>query len=137
MYGTNGSGGAITLIYITIFLIFLTKQIYYYTILLILLLIAIIGVITYFSYFVIDYKIVGISANVFNVCMYAATGEKIYRVFKTKNYNLMPIFSIVGAFLSSGCWVIYGTFDFDYNVIIPNALGVIFSMIQLVVYFHF
>ena len=95
------------------------------------------GVISYLSYYIIPYKFVGYSANAFNVCMYAATGEKIYRVFKTKNYNLMPIFSIVGGFLSASSWLIYGTFDFEINVIIPNALGVLFALIQIVVYFYF
>ena len=69
--------------------------------------------------------------------MYAATGEKIYRVFKTKNYNLMPIFSIIGGFLSASCWIIYGSLIFDINVLIPNGLGVLFAIIQLIVYFYF
>ena len=53
-----------------------------------------------------------------------------------KNYYLMPIFSIVGGFLSASSWLIYGTFDFEINVIIPNALGVLFALIQIVVYFY-
>ena len=93
------------------------------------------SIVNYLCYYVIYYKAVGISANVFNVLMYAATGEKIYRVIKTKNYQLMPIFSIIGAFLSSLCWFIYGLFDFEINVLIPNALGLVLSVVQLIVYF--
>ena len=137
MYVTNGLGSAITLIFITIFIVFFTKTKIYLAPLILLGLTALMIGISYLSYFIIYYKYVGYSANVFNVCMYAATGEKIYRVFKTKNYNLMPIYSIVGAFLSASSWLIYGTFDFEINVIIPNGLGVLFAIIQLVVYFHF
>ena len=137
MYLTNGIGSAITLVFITIFLAYFSKQKIYLTAIFLLCLIIIMGVITYFSYYVIYYKYVGNGANGFNVCMYAATGEKIYRVFKTKNYNLMPIFSIIGGFLCSGCWLIYGIFDFEINVVIPNGLGVLFSIIQLIVYFYF
>ena len=135
MFATNGAGCGITLIFVTIYLIFLTKLKYYFTILALILLVAVMGVISYLCYYVIYYKAVGISANVFNVLMYAATGEKIYRVIKTKNYQLMPIFSIIGAFLSSLCWFIYGLFDFEINVLIPNALGLLLSVIQLIVYF--
>lgn len=135
MFSTNGAGCGITLIFITIYLIFLTKLKYYFTILALILLVAIMGVISYLFYFVIYYKVAGIAANVFNVLMYAATGEKIYRVIKTKDYKLMPIYSIIGAFLSSTSWFIYGLFDFEINVLIPNALGILFSVIQLFVYF--
>jgi len=135
VYATNGAGCGITLIFVTIFLTFLTKLKYYFTILALILLIGIMGGISYLCYFIIYYKYVGYSANVFNVLMYAATGEKIYRVIKTKNYNLMPIFSIIGAFLSSTCWLIYGILDFEINVIVPNALGFVLSIVQLIVYF--
>ena len=135
MFTTNGAGCGITLIFVTIYLIFLTKLKYYFTILALILLLVIMGGISYLSYYVIYFKAVGIAANVFNVLMYAATGEKIYRVIKTKNYQLMPIFSIIGAFLSSLWWLIYALLDFEINVLIPNALGLVLSVVQLIVYF--
>ena len=135
MFTTNGAGCGITLIFVTIYLIFLTKLKYYFTILALILLLVIMGGISYLSYYVIYFKAVWIAANVFNVLMYAATGEKIYRVIKTKNYQLMPIFSIIGAFLSSLCWLIYALLDFEINVLIPNALGLVLSVVQLIVYF--
>ena len=137
IYLANGVGAGITLVFITIFLSYFTKDKIYLTAIFLFLLVIIIGAISYFCYFLIYYKYVGYAANVFNVCMYAATGEKIFRVFKTKDYKLMPIFSIIGGFLCSGCWLIYGIFDFEINVVIPNGLGVLFSIIQLIVYFYF
>ena len=136
MYYTNGIGSALTLIFITIFLAYFSKQKIYLTTIFLLCLIIVMGVISYLCYYIIYYKYVGYGANGFNVCMYAATGEKIYRVFKTKNYNLMPIFSLIGGFISASCWIIYGSLIYDINVLIPNGLGVLFSIIQLVVYFY-
>ena len=66
--------------------------------------------------------------------MYAAPGEKMYTVCKTGNYKLIPIWSTIGAAACSGCWFIYGLVVKDIYVIIPNVLGVICSIIQLIVY---
>ena len=137
MWVTNAIGCGLTLIFVTIFLTYFTKVKIYLTALMLFGLTVIIGALTYLCYFVIYYSYVGYSANVFNVLMYASTGEKLYRVFKTKNYNLMPIFSIVGSFFNASCWLIYAIFDFEINVLIPNGLGFVLSGVQLVVYFYF
>ena len=84
VYFANGLGGAITLIWITTYLIFLGKQSVGIALLLIILLMACIGGISYAFYFIIDKDITGLCAMVFNVLMYAAPGEKIFRVCKTK-----------------------------------------------------
>ena len=139
IYYTNGIGGGFTVIFITIFLSYYSKEKIYLTAIFLILLVIIMATISYLGYFMIYYEYVGYAANAFNVGMYAATGEKIYRVFKTKNYKLMPIYSIIGAFLCTGCWIIYGTIDHDHdiNVLIPNGLGMLFAIIQLIVYFYF
>ena len=71
---------------------------------------------------------------IFNVLMYAAPGEKIYRVIKTGDYKLIPIWSTIGAAACSACWLIYGLYVGDIYIIVPNGLGVICSIIQLIVY---
>jgi solute carrier family 50 protein (sugar transporter) len=137
IYYTNGIGGGFTVIFITIFLSYYSKEKIYLTAIFLILLVIIMATISYLGYFMIYYEYVGYAANAFNVGMYAATGEKIYRVFKTKNYKLMPIYSIIGAFLCTGCWIIYGTIIYEINVLIPNGLGMLFAIIQLIVYFYF
>ena len=137
IYYTNGIGGGFTVIFITIFLSYYSKEKIYLTAIFLILLVIIMATISYLGYFMIYYEYVGYAANAFNVGMYAATGEKIYRVFKTKNYKLMPIYSIIGAFLCTTCWIIYGAIDPDINVLIPNGLGLLFANIQLIVYFYF
>ena len=71
---------------------------------------------------------------IFNILMYAAPGEKIIRVIKTKKYELIPIYSSIGGFLCSLCWLIFGFYQNDKNLIIPNSLGILFSAIQILIF---
>ena len=134
VYFANGLGGTITLVWITTYLIYLGKQKVGYALLLVLLLMIAVGGISYLFYFIISKKITGLTAMVFNVLMYAAPGEKIIRVCKTKQYNLIPIFSTIGGFFCSLCWLMFGIYKGDLNMIIPNALGLFFAILQVIVY---
>ena len=134
VYFTNGLGGAITLVWITTYLIYLGKQNVCFALILIILLMIAVGGISFVFYFIISKKITGLTAMVFNVLMYAAPGEKILKVCKTKQYNLIPIFSTIGGFFCSLCWLMFGIIKGDINMIIPNALGLFFAILQVVVY---
>ena len=48
--------------------------------------------------------------------VYAAPGEKIYNVIKTHNYKVIPIFSTIGGFFCTLCWVMYGIYQNDYKI---------------------
>lgn len=133
-YGPNGLGGSITLIFVTIFLIYLAGKRLDFAILYVSgLLIVVVGLFLLF-YHVIDVELTGLIVMIFNVLMYAAPGEKMYTVIKTGNYKLIPIWSTIGALACSGCWLIYGLYLLDWNVIIPNGLGVLAAIIQIIVF---
>ena len=66
--------------------------------------------------------------------MYAAPGAKIYQVFVTGNYELIPIYSSIIAMFNSICWLLYGIALKDVNVVIPNAAGVLLCVIQIFVW---
>ena len=69
--------------------------------------------------------------------MYAAPAQNIFKVFQTKNQNLIPInISIIG-FLCSSTWLTYGLLNFDINVVIPNVLGVAFTVFQVGIWIYF
>jgi len=133
VYFANGIGGTITLVWITIYLIFLGKKNlllavgYNFGLIVVVVLIMII-------FFIIDYNITGYIAMIFNVLMYAAPGEKIYRVITTKDYKLIPIFSTMGGFACSLCWLMYGIYQKDWKLYVPNALGLAFAILQIVIY---
>ena len=80
---------------------------------------------------------VGLAAMVFNICMYAAPAQNILEVFKTKDQNLIPIHTSIVGFLCSFTWLSYGLLNFDINVVVPNVLGVIFTIFQIIVWIYF
>ena len=80
--------------------------------------------------------VIGKSAMIFNICMYAAPAQNIVAVFKTKDPTLIPVHTSIIGFLCSSTWFIYGLLDFDINVLIPNVLGIIFTVFQIGVWIY-
>ena len=137
VYFANGIGGTITLVWITIYLIFLAKKDIALSLLFNFSLLAgVVGLLLLF-FWVIDKEVTGYVAMVFNILMYAAPGEKIFRVITTKDYKLIPIFSTIGGFLCSLCWFMFGLISYDINLIIPNALGLFFAILQIIAYLFY
>ena len=137
IYFANGIGGVITLIWIVIFIIhFVEKRFAMALLYNLILIVAIVGIAMLF-FFIVPYEVTGKIAMVFNVLMYASPGEKMITVFRTGNYKLIPIWSTLGGIACSACWMIYGIYLVDWNQIIPNALGVIFSIIQIIVFLFY
>ena len=134
VYFANGIGGSITLIFITIYLIYLGKRniglalVYNFGLLAI-----VIGLMLLF-YFIVNPDVTGYVAMFFNILMYAAPGEKIAQVIKTQNYRLIPIFSTIGGFFCSLCWLLFGIYKKDWKLYVPNALGLAFAILQVVIY---
>lgn len=134
VYFANGVGGTITLIFITIYLIHLANKKLLLSCFYNMFLIACVIELYFLCYYVVPSKVTGIAANIFNVLMYAAPGEKIYTVCKTDNYTLIPIFSTMGALVCSTSWMLYGFYQGDFLLVLPNALGMASAVVQLVVY---
>ena len=134
VYFANGMGGVITLIFITIFLIYYANKKFLISFLLTLGLIAILSIFDLIFFLFVPYEPIGIIASITNVLMYAAPGEKIITVFKTGNYKLIPIWSNIAGIACSGCWLIYGIYLIDWNIMVPNGLGLIFSIFQIVIF---
>ena len=82
-------------------------------------------------------SVVSILAMIFNVAMYIAPGQKIVRVIKEKNYKLIPIRSTIVSILCSGSWLIYGIVINLVAQIIPNALGLFFSIANTLAWIYF
>ena len=82
-------------------------------------------------------EVVSICAMVFNVAMYIAPGQKIIRVIKEKNYKLIPIRSTIVSILCSGSWLMYGISINLFAQILPNALGVFFSILNTLAWCYF
>ena len=82
-------------------------------------------------------KVVSTLAMIFNVAMYIAPGQKIIRVIKEKNYKLIPIRSTIVSILCSGSWLMYGIVINLFAQIVPNALGLFFSILNTMAWGYF
>lgn len=134
VYVANALGEIISIIWIFIYFVFWMNRHFGKGFLVGLAFLAFATGLDFLSFKVIPNNVLGKMAMVFNVLMYAAPGEKIVRVIKTQNFTLIPIFSTVLTCICSGCWLAFGIYKNDTNLIIPNALGLTCGVLQLIVY---
>ena len=59
-----------------------------------------------------------------------------YRVIKEKNYTLTSVNSILTYMASCIGWTLFGKSVNDYNIMCPNAVGIIICLIQFVFYLN-
>jgi hypothetical protein len=64
-------------------------------------------------------------------------GQNIIKVFKTGNFTLIPIVTIFFQCTCSTLWFVYGLTDMDINMIVPNVLGTVITIIQIGTYYFF
>lgn len=133
----NGAGAATTLIWLIIYWIYFADCKWVPALVYNVLMINVVAEIFYLCYAVAGeeyFETVGWIAMVFNILMYAAPGEKIYRVIQTNNHNLIPIFSVIAGVFCSSFWGIFGLIIGKLSMIIPNVLGAVLSVLQIIVW---
>ncbi|KAL0845464.1 hypothetical protein Bca101_018710 [Brassica carinata] len=77
---------------------------------------------------------VGILCCVFNVMMYASPLSVMKMVIKTKSVEFMPFWLSLAAFLNAGVWTVYALMPFDPFIAIPNGIGCVIGLAQLILY---
>ncbi|KAL2515829.1 Bidirectional sugar transporter SWEET5 [Forsythia ovata] len=135
----NGAGFFIEFTYVTIFFIFsnwaIRKKI---TIALIVELVFFLIVAFITMTFLHNTKarsmLIGILCIIFNVLMYASPLTVMRRVIKTKSVKYMPFFLSLANFSNGLIWFSYALIKFDPYVMVPNGLGALSGLIQLVLY---
>ncbi|CAD5186131.1 bidirectional sugar transporter SWEET4-like [Musa acuminata AAA Group] len=78
--------------------------------------------------------IVGVLCVFFGTMMYAAPLSVMRLVIQTKSVEYMPLFLSLASFFNGVCWTAYALIRFDPYITIPNGLGVVFSVAQLMLY---
>lgn len=76
-------------------------------------------------------KIVGYIGIGTTLLMYLSPIQKLYKILKRKNYNLIPVFSSWRYLFTSIFWLIYSVFLKNIYLAIPNSLGIIFSLFSI------
>ncbi len=84
-----------------------------------------------------NHVVLSYTAMVFNVCMFISPGQKIIRVIKEKNYKLIPIVSTIVNIMCSAAWLGYGICIELITQIIPNSLGLFFSIANTLAWTYF
>ncbi|WVZ69803.1 hypothetical protein U9M48_018533 [Paspalum notatum var. saurae] len=78
--------------------------------------------------------IVGVLCIIFGTMMYFSPLTVMKQVVTTKSVEYMPFLLSLASFLNGCCWTIYALMPFDLNLTIPNGLGAIFGLVQLILY---
>ncbi|XP_031248853.1 bidirectional sugar transporter SWEET7-like [Pistacia vera] len=135
----NGSGTAIELVYITLFLIYTDKKKRLKVLmglLVELIFIAIVALLILTLLHTTKHRslVVGIVCILFNIMMYASPLSIMKLVITTKSVEYMPFFLSLASLANGVAWTTYAFLPFDKFIAIPNGLGTLFSMAQLILY---
>lgn len=91
----------------------------------------------YCCLFVIPLVPLGYSLMVINILMYIAPAQNLGRVFKEKNYKLIPIASTLAGAVCSAGWLLFAFITGDINCGVPNGLGCVSSIFTAAVWAYF
>jgi len=134
----NAIGGIISIFFIVIYLIYLAEIKWKLYIIYNFIFANFIVEIFYIFYKIINNNnAIGLTAMIFNILMYASPGAKIYEVYVTENYELIPIYSCIVSVFNCISWFIHGLFLNDINIEIPNGIGFVLAIIQILVWYIF
>ncbi|XP_042498968.1 bidirectional sugar transporter SWEET12-like [Macadamia integrifolia] len=135
----NSFGCVIETIYIVIFLVYATKRARILTIKLLLLMnlggfCLILFLVQLLAKDDKRVQIVGIVCVVFSLCVFIAPLSVVALVIRTKSVEYMPFTLSFSLTLSAVVWFFYGLLQNDHFIVLPNVLGFIFGVLQMVLY---
>ncbi|XP_055831476.1 bidirectional sugar transporter SWEET5-like [Solanum dulcamara] len=81
--------------------------------------------------------LIGIVAIVFNVIMYTSPLTVMKKVITTKSVKYMPFYLSLANFANGIVWAIYALLKFDPYILIPNGLGSLSGLVQLILFATF
>ncbi|KAH7651073.1 solute carrier family 50 (sugar transporter) protein [Dioscorea alata] len=79
-------------------------------------------------------KIVGSLCVIFGTIMYGSPLSVMRLVVKTKSVKYMPFYLSLAGCLNGIDWTIYGFIHFDIFVVLPNGIGALLALCQLILY---
>ncbi|XP_058194261.1 bidirectional sugar transporter N3-like [Rhododendron vialii] len=134
----NSFGCLVETVYIVVYLFYAPKMTKVYTIKLLSLMTVGFSLIVILTQFLAKgptcLQIVGWICLVFSVSVFVAPLCILKQVIRTQSIEYMPFSLSLSLTLNAVMWFFYGLLIKDFNVAIPNVLGFIFGIIQMVLY---
>ncbi|GMJ13762.1 hypothetical protein like AT4G10850 [Hibiscus trionum] len=136
----NGTGTAIEVVYLALFLVFCHDKKKRVKVVLILLVHLIFTAALITLVLVVAHStqrrslLVGIIAILCNTMMYAAPLLIMKLVITTKSVEYMPFSLSLASFANGVAWTTYAFLPFDPFIAAPNGVGTLFSLAQLLLY---
>ncbi|XP_019160145.1 PREDICTED: bidirectional sugar transporter NEC1-like [Ipomoea nil] len=135
----NSLGMGIQSIYLTIYIVYATKQAKIFTIWVLLIFnVGALGLLVVFTYLFSTgprrVKIVGWFCCTFSICVFAAPLSIMRKVIRTKSVEYMPFLLSFFLTLCAVVWFFYGVLIHDYYVATPNVLGFALGIAQMILY---
>ncbi|KAK9735478.1 hypothetical protein RND81_04G208100 [Saponaria officinalis] len=135
----NGVGAILQLIYIILFIVFAPKDKKIKSIIALAMLnIGFAGVVIAVTLLAIHgslrITVVGVVCAVLTIGMYASPLTAIRTVIKMRSVEYMPLFLSLFMFLNAGVWSAYSFLVKDFFMGIPNGVGFVLGLGQLILY---
>lgn len=137
----NSIGAVFQLIYIILFIVYAEKVKKLRMLGLLLAVFVLFAIVVAGSLQMIDHMMrwifVGSLSGASLVSMFASPLFIINLVIRTKSVEFMPFYLSLSTFLMSSCFFLYGLFNYDPFIYVPNGMGTILGIVQLVLYFYY
>ncbi|KAJ6397475.1 hypothetical protein OIU77_018479 [Salix suchowensis] len=135
----NGFGAAAQIVYILIFLVFISPRMRARTALLVGLLdVGLAAAAILFTHFMLQgdvrIDVVGFICDCSGMLAYASPLAAMKTVITTKSVEFMPFLLTFSTLLNGGFWTLYALLAKDFLVGVPNGIGFLLGIAQLILY---
>ncbi|KAK2994164.1 hypothetical protein RJ640_020969 [Escallonia rubra] len=135
----NGIGCVIEVIYLSLFVIYAPKKSKAFTAKMILLCNVALGLIVLFSLFLVKgtkrIMVIGWACAIINLAVFAAPLSIMRQVIRTNSVEFMPFTLSLFLTLCATMWFFYGFFVKDFYIAVPNVMGFLFGITQMILYY--
>ncbi|PON69817.1 SWEET sugar transporter [Parasponia andersonii] len=137
----NSVGAVFQLVYIILFIIYGEKPTKVRMLGLLLAVLVLFAIIVAGSLQIVDFQtrwmVVGLLSCASLISMFASPLFIINLVIQTKSVEYMPFYLSLSTFLMSTSFFLYGLLNSDAFIYVPNGIGTILGIVQLVLYFYY